>query len=731
MALKIDIPGVGEINVEGAASEETLEKLLKALTDANKLHKEQLKEAKTANKETKAEKSSGKGVGADEVADGFKKISKTAKDAEVKTTGWVAAGEAFGKSLKNLGVTAVAVATKFITDYDSIAKDPIKAGAELINTGIDVVSDFATGLSGAIPIVGDFLVGMEKATAELLKAANAAFADQLEKNVKALQDYNKVGVSFSGGMMQMQQTAAAAGLGIEDFSNVVAKSKHELNAMGLAGGDAANILSKALGSAARVTGKSGQSLRDEMFKMGYTYEEQGEVMASYMAQVKSTGKDLRNLAPEDLARGAREYAKNLKVISDITGQDAKKLMEKAREESMRGALIDKLNADQKAAFDQVHSSMSVLGDKAPQAQLALEQYIKFGKVMDPAIATNKEAMDLIQKSAHIVMSGSKNAAVETQNVLAGAATAARKNQTSVGKMADTAALATDSISGVVKSAGEFNNALLAYQGAADAGKNSAKAADDQAGAQDDLSKSTAAMYDESMKQKVLMESKINPLLGHYAKLLEQVNAETFKMIQKAINLFSGPTPLEQKNLDKNTKQAVRDYAKVMQKSNASNSEMAASSQDILGFNPAFDKGGSISSGTIGVAGENGPELISGPASVLSTASTDSLVKALDAMREMKGQRFGENDFDWNVSMSEGRMAKLKDRTKGFEGFNPAQLQQELMNRPESDPIKKVYKQWDDEERGDSASETNGHLAQLVKLMKENVTHTAKVAMNTN
>jgi len=228
-----------------------------------------------------------------------------------------------------------------------------------------------------------------------------------------------------------------------------------------------------------------------------------------------------------------------------------------------------------------------------------------------------------------------------------------------------------------------------------------------------------------------MESKINPLLGHYAKLLEQVNAETFKMIQKAINLFSGPTPLEQKNLDKNTKQAVRDYAKVMQKSNASNSEMAASSQDILGFNPAFDKGGSISSGTIGVAGENGPELISGPASVLSTASTDSLVKALDAMREMKGQRFGENDFDWNVSMSEGRMAKLKDRTKGFEGFNPAQLQQELMNRPESDPIKKVYKQWDDEERGDSASETNGHLAQLVKLMKENVTHTAKVAMNTN
>jgi len=731
MALKIDIPGVGEINVEGAASEETLEKLLKALTDANKLHKEQLKEAKTANKETKAEKSSGKGVGADEVADGFKKISKTAKDAEVKTTGWVAAGEAFGKSLKNLGVTAVAVATKFITDYDSIAKDPIKAGAELINTGIDVVSDFATGLSGAIPIVGDFLVGMEKATAELLKAANAAFADQLEKNVKALQDYNKVGVSFSGGMMQMQQTAAAAGLGIEDFSNVVAKSKHELNAMGLAGGDAANILSKALGSAARVTGKSGQSLRDEMFKMGYTYEEQGEVMASYMAQVKSTGKDLRNLAPEDLARGAREYAKNLKVISDITGQDAKKLMEKAREESMRGALIDKLNADQKAAFDQVHSSMSVLGDKAPQAQLALEQYIKFGKVMDPAIATNKEAMDLIQKSAHIVMSGSKNAAVETQNVLAGAATEARKNQTSVGKMADTAALATDSISGVVKSAGEFNNALLAYQGAADAGKNSAKAADDQAGAQDDLSKSTAAMYDESMKQKVLMESKINPLLGHYAKLLEQVNAETFKMIQKAINLFSGPTPLEQKNLDKNTKQAVRDYAKVMQKSNASNSEMAASSQDILGFNPAFDKGGSISSGTIGVAGENGPELISGPASVLSTASTDSLVKALDAMREMKGQRFGENDFDWNVSMSEGRMAKLKDRTKGFEGFNPAQLQQELMNRPESDPIKKVYKQWDDEERGDSASETNGHLAQLVKLMKENVTHTAKVAMNTN
>jgi hypothetical protein len=217
--------------------------------------------------------------------------------------------------------------------------------------------------------------------------------------------------------------------------------------------------------------------------------------------------------------------------------------------------------------------------------------------------------------------------------------------------------------------------------------------------------------------------------------------------------------------------------------------------------PKFDKGGTIGAGKVGIAGENGPELIGGPSTVLSTISTnklldvinalklqagsltgddgmdktvvnspalqaeiarqlqglnqtiadsavstkgpssvlsnatvESLVTAIDAMREMKGTRTGENDFDWKVGMSEGRMATLKDRVKGFEGFDANQLQEEFMKRPEADPIKRARKQMDDEEYGTTdtnSAETNAHLAELVKLMKDNVDHTARVAANTN
>jgi hypothetical protein len=144
-----------------------------------------------------------------------------------------------------------------------------------------------------------------------------------------------------------------------------------------------------------------------------------------------------------------------------------------------------------------------------------------------------------------------------------------------------------------------------------------------------------------------------------------------------------------------------------------------------------DKGGRIGAGRLGIAGENGPELIGGPSSVLSTASTEKLIIAIDAMREMKGTRMGANDFDWQVGMSEGRMATLKDRVKGFEGFDANQLQEEFMKRPEASPIKNAMKQMDDDERNDSAAEAAAHLAEIANLMRQNVDHTARVAANTN
>jgi hypothetical protein len=111
------------------------------------------------------------------------------------------------------------------------------------------------------------------------------------------------------------------------------------------------------------------------------------------------------------------------------------------------------------------------------------------------------------------------------------------------------------------------------------------------------------------------------------------------------------------------------------------------------------------------------------------------------MRESKGVRFGENGFEWNVNMQQNRLATLKDRTAGFEGMDYKQLQAELNTRPEMEPARRAGDQMlremgDDpetaaKEYAAKMDQTNALLSDLVTAMKQNVTQTSRVAMNTN
>ena len=530
MAVKVDIPGFGTVEAENAASEETLRSILEAMQAAQKA----MSGKAGANPQNKASQDAAKST---------KDLAKGAKDAAEDLTkisvGWAAAGDAAMSSLKNLGVTATAVAVKFMTNYADIADNPIKAGRDLINTGIDVVGDFAQGLAKAIPFVGEAASAAAKLAQELLKAANNVFADQLQKNVDALQSYNKVGASFSGGMQQMSDVAHAAGLGIKDFSSIVAKNKEELNKFGLSGGDAAQRLAEGLGSAAKTIGKSGQNLRTEMFKMGYTYEEQGAVMTSFMANMQAAGK-LRAMSDKEIAEGTRKYATDLKVIADITGQDAKKLMERARAEAQRGALMTKLTGDQKTAF---MSANSVLSKAGPEVQAALTQYLTFGNITDPKIAANKAMVDMVKSVGEQVKAGNTDIATFTDEQ---ARTAAKKIATSQGKFTeaiDRAAVA--GVQGTASGMADISNKFMAAYGPdpdVNAAKKSQEANEAQANATDDLSTKTAALYDSTKQFQVLMETKVNKNLDTYAKLLEKVNAQTMKMIGDAIEAVSGPSP---------------------------------------------------------------------------------------------------------------------------------------------------------------------------------------------
>lgn len=524
MAVKIDIPGIGIVTAENAASEETLRSILAAMQKLGSSRP-------GADPQSKANQDAAKSA---------KGLADSAKNATSELTkisvGVNAAADGLMKSLKNLGLTATAVAVKFMTNYADIADNPIKAGRELINTGIDIVGDFASGLAKAIPFIGEAASASAQLAAELAKAANNIFADQLQKNVDALQTYNKVGVSFFGGMQEMSLVATAAGLGIKDFSTIVTKAKNDINLFGMAGGEGAQKLSSGLGAAASMIGKSGQNLRTEMFKMGYTYEEQGVIMSSFMANMAASGR-LRGMSDREIADGTRKYATDLKVLADITGQDAKKLMERARAETMRGSLMNRLTNDQKTAFQGASATLSKVG---PEVQHALTQMVAGETVTDARIANNTVIMDMLNKVAGDIRSGNKDI-IETTDA------EARKTAKTMSKGMDGYMQAVDdalifNVQGLASDIARVNNQFVAAYGPdADplGAKKSRDANESQAVSQEQLMTQTAELYDATKKFQILMESEVNKELGKYAGLLEKVNAQTLELLRKGINAISG------------------------------------------------------------------------------------------------------------------------------------------------------------------------------------------------
>lgn len=566
-SVQINIPGIGNVVAENAASEETLQKILTAMQgkgggmvgnkgagNAQDLLKQQEKEIEARKKNTKS------------TEDDTKQKSKNNQQAEATSkymknlgssvsTGASQVGNALLGFTSTLAQTAAAVASAFVTSYDQMAENPIGAAATMLSTNIDLAGaaakaavDVAAGLgTAAAGILGPFsgvgtgfVNAMSAATkavidfaTTILKMANEIFAKEFQKSADALKEYTKVGASFAGGMMEMRDIAHDSGMGIKQLTAAAVASSEEIRLMGVTQGEGARIMAQGAKSLATTFNQNGRSIRDELLALGYTYEEQAGLVAQYGATLKASGQDIKNLAPAELAKQTKEYAVNLKVISDITGQDAKKLMDKARSESMRGAMMNKLDGEQRKAFLSAHATMSTLG---PGMQTALMQMISGGTVTDPMIAGNAEAMEMLKKTAAGVNAGSASMTADTQKAMSEAAAATRAKTLAEGSAVGTAQLMSKNTSGVVSGLADLETNLNNYQLDPDAAEKSKAAALSQSEATDNLTKGYQDLTAQMTGFQNQMEKFATDNLPAYANILAKNAAETMAYFQEALKV---------------------------------------------------------------------------------------------------------------------------------------------------------------------------------------------------
>lgn len=561
-SVKINIPNIGEVEAVNAATEETLQKILAATLKSEKAkqadnaalvkaQKEQQKRIEDFNKSLEGLDDTTKKQKLKEADRESKKAADTAKygDMQVKTA------TAVTSTFASLSKTALSLGTQMATMYDDMAKNPIAAASGQMNTTIDMVATLGkgavsatTGLLGMVPGLGGVAAGLDKAAqaaidfaAQMAHVVNDIMSKEFQKSADALKEYTAQGASFAGGMTEMRNVANDAGLGLKTLQEGAKASSESLRNAGLSQGEGAALLAKNFKSMSTKLAGSGASASDSLMALGYGYQEQMEIQASYMAQQKAAGKDIRNIAPEQLQQGMKDYAKNLKVISDITGEDAKKLMEKARQESMKGALMGKLDAEQKDAFTKANSTLAKFG---PEVQAALTQQLAGGVITDSAILANKELHDLVLKTAQSVKDGDKDVAKLTADRMGTARKQMEQNQTVQATSLANIYGAAGDVGSKIASVGDKVLASGVGEGVGTASEEAAQKQMDLAAVTGSTEQSFINLNKTMQSIQISMEQEAGKHLDAYADLLVKNSKMMHDAFMKALDFIGGKTGSE-------------------------------------------------------------------------------------------------------------------------------------------------------------------------------------------
>ena len=570
MAIKIEIPGIGDVVAENFAQEDTLQKILAATLKSEKTkqadeskrlaQEKKLKEARDNELKDNAKKSEQSKKASSEMDKLIANYKKQDTVMSQFTDDLSKSGKDITNMFADLTVTVGNLAGKFLANYDTMVQDPIKAGAGILETVNNVMAqishiavDIGTALGkaavGWVPFIGaglaDAVAGLGALGHDIINFASQIFTfvntvleKEFQKRAVQLFSFMSVGGSFAGGMTEMGQLANESGVGIDTFTKAVVAARPSIIAMGLSVGDATRLLSKNMAALGTTVGKSGKTVRDELLALGYDYQSQGVVMAQYMAQLKSTGVNLAAVAPATLAKQTEQYAKHLKVISDITGQDAAKLMDQARAETQRGALMATLSSKQIRAFQDAYATLAALPDQqGPKLQAALAQMLAGGTVTDPVIAGNQFIMNMLKQTAAQVSSGNINMVTATQSNLGQAAIAYRAAGESATDFA--ALMNPGGTSSVAQGMATFGNALRQYRYDPTAAEASMTAADGQASASDALTGSYVTLTSTMNDFQNAMESLAQTALPTYAKVMATAASTTAGYTATGIKLVTG------------------------------------------------------------------------------------------------------------------------------------------------------------------------------------------------
>lgn len=244
----------------------------------------------------------------------------------------------------------------------------------LIETGPLAVGVAGIGLG--LNLLGNALDAGSTKLNELAQKAIPILTQEVNKLYTSFNAISSAGAIFAGGIKEMNDAAYATRLTLPQFAQVIQENSGNLAMLGISTAEAA----KRMGQVGLVM--RSQGIDKSLMALGFSAKEQAGLITDTMALMRQSGGSL-NVSNEEVARQTQKYAENLRIISAITGEDAKKKEAQVRDQANELAFQQKL-----AGMDatQRQNTIAAMENMSDAQRKAFMETVVFGQAITPASA---------------------------------------------------------------------------------------------------------------------------------------------------------------------------------------------------------------------------------------------------------------------------------------------------------------------------------------------------------
>lgn len=325
-------------------------------------------------------------------------------------------GQQFGEVLSGLtgAITSAGKAAMSGAGGIQVAGGLMEAGIDMANKsvqagakGISDVGGAMMNMGGKAKFAGLALTGLgavvggaSAALSELAKAGIQMMVRETQKTIETFRTMSQSGALFSNGMMGMRKAADAAGMTLEDFSKVASTNKEAFASLGLGVSGGIQKMSKSMQA-------GGEEMRKQLFGLGYSMEDQGNMMAEVMSTMAGPSGKLK-ASDQEVAARTKQYAQNLSLLSALTGEDIKAKEAAIRKENDNLAFqqkLDGMSEKERLDLQQSMAGMSEIQRKALRERMVygtvVSADVNIAEAQNDALKQSNERIAQLQKTGEL------------------------------------------------------------------------------------------------------------------------------------------------------------------------------------------------------------------------------------------------------------------------------------------------------------------------------------------